>query len=56
MRLSLTLKPNHNPPTYTVGYKFINKQGLGATVCNYRGRKDIDIQFEEWLSKHPQEF
>lgn len=43
------MKPNHNQPTYIVGYKFINKQGLDATVIAYRGRKDIDIQFEDCL-------
>ena len=32
---------------YKVGFEFTNKQGLAAKVIAYRGRKDIDIQFED---------
>lgn len=41
------MKTNPNAPTYVVGYHFTNKQGLEARVIAYRGRKDIDIQFED---------
>ena len=34
-------------PTYVVGYEFTNKQGFKAVVIAYRGRKDIDVQFED---------
>ena len=34
-------------PTYVTGYEFTNKQGLKAKVIAYRGRKDIDVQFED---------
>lgn len=40
-----------NQPTYVVGYTFTNVQGLKATVIAYRGRKDIDIQFEDGTIK-----
>lgn len=41
------MKTNPNQPTYIVGYRFTNKQGLNAEVIAYRGRKDIDIRFED---------
>lgn len=41
------IKKNPNSPTYVVGYEFTNKQGLAARVIAYRGRKDIDIMFED---------
>lgn len=34
-------------PTYVAGYEFTNKQGFKAVVIAYRGRKDIDVQFED---------
>lgn len=34
-------------PKYVVGFKFVNKQGLKAEVVGYRGRKDIDVRFED---------
>lgn len=40
-------KSNHNKPTYVVGYTFTNNQGFNATVIEYKGRKNIDIQFED---------
>ena len=43
----MTNKHNHNSPTYVVGYNFVNRQGFKAIVIAYRGRKDIDIQFED---------
>ena len=43
----MTNKLNPNSPTYVVGYEFTNKQGFKAVVIAYRGRKDIDIRFED---------
>lgn len=40
-------KKSHNQPTYVVGYEFTNVQGFKAKVVAYRGRKDIDIMFED---------
>lgn len=31
---------------YSVGYSYINKQGLAVKVVEYRGRKDITVEFE----------
>lgn len=33
------------PPKYIVGYEYINKQGLDVRVVEYRGRKDITVEF-----------
>lgn len=41
------MKSSRNNPTYHVGYTFTNKQGLKAEVIAYRGRKDIDVMFED---------
>lgn len=34
------------PPKYIVGYEYINKQGLDVRVVEYRGRKNITVEFE----------
>lgn len=34
------------PPKYVVGYAYINKQGLEVEVVEYRGRKDITVEFK----------
>lgn len=31
---------------YCVGYSYVNKQGLAVKVVEYRGRKDITVEFE----------
>lgn len=31
---------------YCVGYSYVNKQGLNVKVVEYRGRKDITVEFE----------
>lgn len=41
------MKSSHNNPTYVVGYKYTNKQGLKAEVVKYQGRKNIDVKFED---------
>ncbi len=33
-------------PTFYVGYKYLNKQGLDVEVVEYRGRKDITVEFK----------
>lgn len=33
------------PPKYIVGYAYVNKQGLDVRVVEYRGRKDITVEF-----------
>lgn len=40
-------KTDKNKPTYVVGYKYINKQGLEAEVIAYKGRKNIDVMFSD---------
>ena len=41
------MKENPNAPTFVVGYEFVNKQGFKAVVIAYKGRKNIDVQFED---------
>lgn len=36
---------------YVVGYEYTNKQGLNAKVVEYRGRKDITVEFEDGCRK-----
>jgi len=31
---------------YCIGYKYVNKQGLDVEVVEYRGRKDITVEFK----------